>query len=737
MWVPFFPNPEARPRPRSRGVSGVRGVFLAVVSLAPFVACGQEGGADPFGDAGPSAGTTGAGASGGEGGQGPGIPDGGLGEACLDDAQCNDGFDCTSDSCDPDFGRCRNEPNDAACDDGVYCNGVETCSATLGCRAGPVVTCSDNDNCSIDTCVEASRSCIHEPRDADGDGDPTASCGGGDCNDNDPLVSSSTSERCGNSRDDDCDGEVDESDCVAPEHDRCGSALEIDEPGTYEVTTVGAAFDYPVSCANEDETAGFRDVVIAIEVPEGEPRDVSVVATTQTADVILAAAERCGRADSESACQLGSDFGERGEVARLLLHGLEPGAHAVYLATSAETTAFVRVDFRDATPVPTHETCGTAAALEPDKPVRAVLSGLATDLASACESETGELVYAFDLDEPKDVRLRAIALDDYGVPVLSLRNAECTEADDELSCRAGSGNELFVRALPAGSYRVALSGTGPTEAELVLALSDASTEPPGQGCADPAKLTPGVTEYASLTDRSDAVQIGCLVGAPDQTYAIELERRSDVLLLSTGSDGATGALLLAEPPCESEADALTCIGSDEWPLRAVAHGVGPGSLRAVVETAFGTPASVTAFTRPAQTPVFVHRGDVCDDAVVIPPQGGRFEGTTANAYADYDTSCDYGGQAEGGAPDQLLRFELPERRRVVFDMQLSSYDTILVLRDGSSCPGREVAGTCSPGYVTGRSFLDVDLPKGSYWVQIDGYNGERGRWVLEVFSAEP
>ena len=118
----------------------------------------------------------------------------------------------------------------------------------------------------------------------------------------------------------------------------------------------------------------------------------------------------------------------------------------------------------------------------------------------------------------------------------------------------------------------------------------------------------------------------------------------------------------------------------------------------------------------------------------IPPKA-PLRGTTANAYADYDTSCDFGGQDSGGAPDQLLRLELPERRRMVFDMQMSTYDTILVLRDGASCPGREVAGTCSPGYVTGRSFLDVDLPAGSYWVQIDGYNGDRGRWILEVFSA--
>jgi hypothetical protein len=369
--------------------------------------------------------------------------------------------------------------------------------------------------------------------------------------------------------------------------------------------------------------------------------------------------------------------------------------------------------------------------------VRAILSGLAEDVESACEDVTGELVYRFDLEEPRDVRLRAIAVDEYGEPVLSLHDAECGDAAGELTCRVGSGNQLFARALPAGSYRVAVSGTGPAEIELVLDVSEASAQPAGEGCAEPAELSAGATEYAALSERIDAVQSGCLVGAPDQTYALELEERSDVLLVASGSPDATGAVLLAEAQCE-ENDVLACSSSAaSSTLRTVAHGVGPGSLRAVVETALGTPVSLTVFTRPAGNSVFVHRGDVCEDAVAIPPEGGRFEGTTANAYADYDTSCDFGGQDAGGAPDQLLRLVLPERRRMVFDMQMSTYDTLLVVRDAASCPGREVAGTCSPGYVTGRSFLDAVLPAGSYWVQIDGYNGERGRWVLEVFSADP
>ncbi|HEX6764782.1 MAG TPA: hypothetical protein VF103_04875, partial [Polyangiaceae bacterium] len=143
-----------------------------------------------------------------------------------------------------------------------------------------------------------------------------------------------------------------------------------------------------------------------------------------------------------------------------------------------------------------------------------------------------------------------------------------------------------------------------------------------------------------------------------------------------------------------------------------------------------------AFSRRASASVLVPRADDCSDALEIPETGGRFEGNTQNAFADYDASCDYGGQPAGGAPEQLLIFTLTKPRRMVFDLFGSDYDTLLVVRDASSCPGTEISGTCSPGYQTSRSFLDVNLDEGTYYLQIDGYNGASGAWALDVFSAE-
>ena len=69
--------------------------------------------------------------------------------------ECNDGQSCTVDSCDESADSCLHAPNDGACDDGLYCNGVEICDALTGCLAGSGDPCDDAVACTIDTCDES------------------------------------------------------------------------------------------------------------------------------------------------------------------------------------------------------------------------------------------------------------------------------------------------------------------------------------------------------------------------------------------------------------------------------------------------------------------------------------------------------------------------------------------------------------------------------------------------------
>jgi hypothetical protein len=79
---------------------------------------------------------------------------------------CDDGVACTIDACTEPGGSCSHTPSDAACGDGVFCNGAETCNATLGCQAAGTVDCTDGFACTADGCNEATDSCDHVPNDA-------------------------------------------------------------------------------------------------------------------------------------------------------------------------------------------------------------------------------------------------------------------------------------------------------------------------------------------------------------------------------------------------------------------------------------------------------------------------------------------------------------------------------------------------------------------------------------------
>ena len=167
------------------------------------------------------------------------------------------------------------------------------------------------------------------------------------------------------------------------------------------------------------------------------------------------------------------------------------------------------------------------------------------------------------------------------------------------------------------------------------------------------------------------------------------------------------------------------------PVRAEADGVAAGAYHAVVESELGEPVTITALVRAATAPVLVPFADACADAAEVPADGGFFQGNTANATDDFTASCDLGGSR--GSPDQLLHLHLDGPRRVVLDARGSQYTTLLDVRTGTTCPGDEVTGGCSAGFTADRSYVDLSLPAGDYWIQIDGYDDDSGPWDLEVF----
>jgi hypothetical protein len=135
---------------------------------------------------------------------------------------CNDNVSCTDDSCNEATDSCDHTPNDGLCDDGGFCNGVETCDATGDCQAGTAPDCNDNVSCTNDSCDEATDSCVNAPNNANCDDgafcngvetcDPTNDCQAGsapNCDDSVPCTADSCDEGS-----DSCVNAPDNSNCT-------------------------------------------------------------------------------------------------------------------------------------------------------------------------------------------------------------------------------------------------------------------------------------------------------------------------------------------------------------------------------------------------------------------------------------------------------------------------------------------------------------------------------------------
>ena len=74
---------------------------------------------------------------------------------------CDDAVGCTDDSCNEETDSCDYVANDGNCDNGLFCDGAETCDEVNDCRPGTAPDCDDADACTADSC-ESNSGCVHE-----------------------------------------------------------------------------------------------------------------------------------------------------------------------------------------------------------------------------------------------------------------------------------------------------------------------------------------------------------------------------------------------------------------------------------------------------------------------------------------------------------------------------------------------------------------------------------------------
>lgn len=73
----------------------------------------------------------------------------------------DDGNACTNDSCSGGVCTHPNKTNGTACNDGTFCTNPDTCQG--GLCGGAARSCGDTNACTSDTCDETNQTCVHDP----------------------------------------------------------------------------------------------------------------------------------------------------------------------------------------------------------------------------------------------------------------------------------------------------------------------------------------------------------------------------------------------------------------------------------------------------------------------------------------------------------------------------------------------------------------------------------------------
>lgn len=211
--------------------------------------------------------------------------------------KCDDGVSCTFDVC--DIETCFYEPNHRACAEGLFCD-----PEAGGCVPPPIICGEDTDcvplgnPCLDDRCRDGLCYPLH---DGDGDGQAATVCGGGDCDDANPIIFFGAEETC-DGVDEDCDGVVDEvaRPCRA-DPSPCGEDEEICREGLW-----GACAPVPhgeeLGCnglddncnGTVDEVGGCWTEVALLEAPS--PRTSHAMVTAPDGTVIVWGGDRVGTA---------------------------------------------------------------------------------------------------------------------------------------------------------------------------------------------------------------------------------------------------------------------------------------------------------------------------------------------------------------------------------------------------------------------------------------------------------
>jgi len=190
----------------------------------------------------------------------------------------------------------------------------------------------------------------------------------------------------------------------------------------------------------------------------------------------------------------------------------------------------------------------------------------------------------------------------------------------------------------------------------------------------------------------------------------------------------TGTALGADESHDRQAAALACpeFAGEYQVILSMAAGRGDYTL-AVWS---GGPRGAARSSEPRQAPRASGRGS-CETPIALEP-GRSVQGDTRTGGTTLVGSC-----AEGAAPEQVYQLRIERRTQVTIVLQ-STFDGALYVQ--RECGRRETEVACNDDSPdTTRSQIDTTLDPGTYFVVVDGYQGQGGTYelVASAVQAQP
>jgi hypothetical protein len=421
---------------------------------------------------------------------------------------CDDGVGCTVETCSEVTVACDTVLDHGMCSDDDECNGRELCQPEGGGESGCVdavdLECNDGSECTLDSCDPAV-GCVFAIPDRDLDGYGDGICGGEDCNDDPvtgPTINPDADEDCGNGFDDDCDGVRDYRDvsCV-PVNDACSSATVMAGPGRYSGAMRGLRSDYTLSCGGSGPDAVFRFEITT-------PRDVVVTVSGGGGGMFGGGGPMSVALRRFDECSSGPDercFNAPSPV--IHARSLEAGEYAIIVKGDAGSVYDVVLELSDPTPAPRTDVCN---AMTEDATGGGLFTGfydeVDDDYRLSCNdrgaARDAALRFTVAPGEMKDVTVTSSGA--FRDSTFIALTTDCSSAAGTVACVQGFGpTTLRRRDLGPGTYFVLLE-TADTSAvmwSVRVTLSDSTTRLPGDACASAIGITgaPGSVDLAMMS----------------------------------------------------------------------------------------------------------------------------------------------------------------------------------------------------------------------------------------------